>query len=64
MAKFDSIQDNLALGVGLDLLEAAVGVKGRANMETWFRVEIPRLPSSRLLHELGCNNQLDQMESC
>jgi hypothetical protein len=48
MAKFGSIQDDLAFGVGLDKLEAAVGVRGRANTETWFRVEIPRLSSSRL----------------
>jgi hypothetical protein len=26
MAKFDNIQDDLALGVGLDYLEAAVGI--------------------------------------
>jgi hypothetical protein len=26
MAKFDGIQDDLALGVGLDLLEVAVGI--------------------------------------
>ncbi len=43
MAKFGGIQDDLAFGVGLDQLEAA-----RANIETQFCTEIPRLPSSRL----------------
>ena len=33
MANFDGIQDDLAFGVGLDYLEAAVGIEGRANIE-------------------------------
>ncbi len=48
MAKFDCIQDDLAFGVGLDLLEAVVGIKGRANIEAWLHAEVQRLPSSRL----------------
>ncbi len=37
MAKFDRIQDDLTLGVGLD---AAVGIKGRANIEAQFCAEV------------------------
>jgi hypothetical protein len=48
MANFDSYQDDLAFGASLDQLETAAGIKGRANIETWFCAEIPRLPSSQL----------------
>ncbi len=42
MVKFDGIQDDLALGVGLDYLEAVVGIKGRANIEARFCAEVPQ----------------------
>jgi hypothetical protein len=48
MTKLDGIQDDWGLGVGLDYLESVVGIEGRANIETWFWGEVPRLPSSRL----------------
>jgi hypothetical protein len=48
MEKFDGIRDDLAFGVGLDYLEAAVGIKGWANIEAWFCAEVPKLLSSRL----------------
>jgi hypothetical protein len=39
-------------------LETAVGVKGRANRETWFHAEIPRLHCSRLcMNEDATTNQ-------
>ncbi len=34
MSKLDRIGDDLAFGVGIDQLEATVGVKGRANIKT------------------------------
>ncbi len=34
VAKIDGIQDDLAFGVGLDYLEAVVGIKSRANIDT------------------------------
>ncbi len=48
MTKFAGIQDDLAFGVRLHSLEAAVGIKGGANIEAWFCVEVPQLPSSQL----------------
>jgi hypothetical protein len=48
MAKFNGIQDDLALGVDFDQFESAVRIKGRANIETWFCGIVPRLPPSRL----------------
>jgi hypothetical protein len=58
MAKFNGIRDDLALGVGLDSLEAAVEIKGRTNIEAWLCVEIPRLPSSLLcMDEDSITNQ-------
>jgi hypothetical protein len=49
MLKLDCIQDDLALGVCIDQLEATVGVKGMANVETLLCMEIPGT-SSGLLH--------------
>ncbi len=42
MLKLDHIKDDLAFGVNIDQLEATVGVKGRAIIETLLRTEIPR----------------------
>jgi hypothetical protein len=58
MEIIDGIQDDLTLVVSLDYLEAAVGIVGRAYIETWFRAEVSRLPSSRLcMDEDATTNQ-------
>jgi hypothetical protein len=48
MSKLDRIQDDLALGACIDQLEAMIGVKGRANVETLLCTEIPGMSSGRL----------------
>ncbi len=48
MSTLDRIGDDLALGVGIDQLEAAVGVKGRPNIETMLCLEIPQTLSGQL----------------
>ena len=42
MAEFYSIGDNLALGVCIDKLEAAVGVHGQTNVESILSTKVPR----------------------
>jgi hypothetical protein len=61
MSKFHGIQDDLALGVGLDQLDLAVGVLSRANIETRLHTEIPRPPSSQLcMDEDAATNRTKQ----
>ena len=42
MAEFDSVRDDLALGVCIDKLEAAVGIHGWTNVEAILGTKIPR----------------------
>ncbi len=45
--EFNRVGDDLAFGVGLDKLEALVGVQGRANVEAFLSVEVPRVTDAR-----------------
>jgi hypothetical protein len=45
MAEFDSVRDDLALGVCIDKLEAAVGIHGWTNGEAILGTKIPRASS-------------------
>jgi hypothetical protein len=42
MAEFYCVRDNLALGVSIDKLEAAVGVHGWTNVESILSAKVPR----------------------
>jgi hypothetical protein len=42
MAEFDCVGDDLALGVCVDKLEAAVGIHGWTNVESILGTKIPR----------------------
>ena len=68
MAEFYCVRDNLALGVSIDKLEAAVGVHGWTNVESilaqksldqrvaglaWMRTQHPTGPSGVLLKLKG-----------
>ncbi len=52
MAEFDCGGDDLALGVCIDKLEAAVGIHGWANVESILGTKIPRA--------LGCRFGMDE----
>jgi hypothetical protein len=47
MAEFDRVGDDLALGVCIDKLEAAVGVYGWTNVESILGTKIPRASGCR-----------------
>ena len=47
MVKFDCVGDDLALGVCIDKLEAAVGIHGRTNVESILGTKIPRASGCR-----------------
>jgi hypothetical protein len=68
MAEFYCVRDDLAFGVSIDKLEAAVGVHGWTNVETilstksqdrrvaglaWMRIQHPTGPSGVLLKSKG-----------
>ena len=48
MAKFDCVGDDLALGVRIDKLEAAVGIQGWTNVEAILGTKVPRAAGCRL----------------
>ena len=48
MAKFNRVQNNLALGVHLDEFEATIRIEGRPNVETFFGAIIPGATRGRL----------------
>jgi len=52
MAEFDCVGDDLALGVCVDKLEAAVGIHGWTNVESILSSKIPRA--------LGCRFGMDE----
>jgi hypothetical protein len=43
VAKFDCVRDDLAFGVSIDKLEAAVGVHGWTNVEAILSTKVPGL---------------------
>ncbi len=43
VAEFDCVRDDLAFGVSIDKLEAAVGVHGWTNVETILSTKVPGL---------------------
>ncbi len=45
--EFHLVGDDLAFGVGLDKLEALVGVQCRANVEAFLSAEVPRATGAR-----------------
>jgi hypothetical protein len=47
MAEFDCVGDDLALGVCIDKLEAAVGIHGWTNVESILGTKIPRASGCR-----------------
>jgi hypothetical protein len=47
VAEFDCVGDDLALGVRIDKLEAAVGIHGWTNVEPILGTKIPRAPGCR-----------------
>jgi hypothetical protein len=47
MAEFDRVGDDLALGVCIDKLEAAVGIHGWPNIESILSTKIPRASGCR-----------------
>ena len=47
MAEFDRVGDDLALGVCIDKLEAAVGIHGWTNVESILGPKIPRVSVCR-----------------
>ena len=47
MAEFHRIGDDLAFGVSIDQLEAAVGIHGRTNVKTILGTKIPRASGCR-----------------
>ena len=47
MAEFDRVRDDLALGVCIDQLEAAVGVHGWTNVESILGTKVPRASGCR-----------------
>jgi hypothetical protein len=48
MVEFDCVGDDLALGVCIDKLEAAVGIHGWTNVESILGTKIPRASGCRL----------------
>ena len=54
MAEFDCVGDDLALGVCVDKLEAAVGIHGGTNVESILGTKIPRA----LFCRFGMNEEL------
>jgi hypothetical protein len=47
MPEFNHVGDDLAFGVGLDKLEAPIGVQGRTNVEAFLSAEVPRATGAR-----------------
>jgi len=47
MTEFNCIEDDLALGVCIDKLEAVVGIHGWTNVEAILGTKIPRASSCR-----------------
>ena len=47
MAEFDCVGDDLALGVCIDKLEAAVGIHGWTNVESILGTKVPRASGCR-----------------
>ncbi len=45
--EFNRVGDDLAFGVGCDMLEALVGLQGRANVEAFLSLEVPRVTIAR-----------------
>jgi hypothetical protein len=52
MSEFDCVGDDLALGVCIDKLEAAVGIHGWTSVESILGTKIPRA--------LGCRFGMDE----
>jgi hypothetical protein len=48
MAEFNSIGNDLALGIAFDQLEAAIRVQGGPNVEAFLSTVVPRAPVGRL----------------
>ncbi len=46
--EFNRVEDDLAFGVQLDVLEAPVRIQGRTNVEAFLSAEVPRAMGARL----------------